>query len=335
MDKVLLSIGITSYKRINELQRCINSITTKYADKIEVIVSEDCSPLKDQIEEAVRNLACNSIYSIHFHSNESNLGYDRNVAQLIALSSGKYIMLMSDDDMLEHGALDNLIEFIMSIGDEGVIYAPYVINSSGDVCRKHKALDEIFRGETSVCRYVYDSILFSGLIFRKSYLVNIDRERFINKNYIQVYMFCEMLLNYGGKYFNSVVVRAMGDGENAYGLSESSGGNELLANRKSIISILEFHKGLFEVIRMFDLDYSTAIFPNFERQYSLHAISGLSIARKDGMEYYRKYVCKLKELDIRLYPVVTVYDIMLRLFGSGLTNKILAPAKFLYQRIDK
>lgn len=39
MSKIL-SIGITSYKRVNELVRCINSIGTKYVDDIEILVSK-------------------------------------------------------------------------------------------------------------------------------------------------------------------------------------------------------------------------------------------------------------------------------------------------------
>ncbi len=49
MSKIL-SIGITSYKRMNELVRCINSIGTKYVDDIEILVSEDHSPQSAQLK---------------------------------------------------------------------------------------------------------------------------------------------------------------------------------------------------------------------------------------------------------------------------------------------
>ena len=56
----LVTIGITSYKRINELVRCINSVRTKYGDEIEILVSEDKSPLSKKIEKAVNELAAKS-----------------------------------------------------------------------------------------------------------------------------------------------------------------------------------------------------------------------------------------------------------------------------------
>ncbi len=65
-------------------------------------------------------------------------------------------------------------------------------------------------------------------------------------------MFLQMMLHYGGYYFEKPSVLCVGDGENAYGISESSGGNAILANRKSVKSNLEFNKTLIKVIRMFD-----------------------------------------------------------------------------------
>ena len=56
MNNPILSIGITSYKRVEELIRCIKSIETQYGDDIEIIVSEDCSPLSKEIGERVEAL---------------------------------------------------------------------------------------------------------------------------------------------------------------------------------------------------------------------------------------------------------------------------------------
>ena len=80
---MILTIGITSYNRVNELERCLRSIDTKYADDIEVLVSEDCSPLHSEIERMVLGLNAELIYDIRFCSNENNLGYDRNLGEII------------------------------------------------------------------------------------------------------------------------------------------------------------------------------------------------------------------------------------------------------------
>ena len=49
--KPLLSIGITSYNRVKELERCITSIKTRFNEEIEVIVSEDTLPNPKRLEK--------------------------------------------------------------------------------------------------------------------------------------------------------------------------------------------------------------------------------------------------------------------------------------------
>lgn len=321
----VLTIGITSYKRVNELIRCINSISTKYVDDIEIVVSEDRSPLSHEIEKAVADLSVKSRYRIRFTTNEINLGYDMNLGSLIKKAEGKYIFYLSDDDAIMEGCLDEMIPFLKSENEAGIIYAPFVYSDSGKKDRVRKNGNfRIPKGEKSASKYIYDSILFSGLVFRKDYIIDFDSTVFKNHNYFQVYLFLQMMLRYGGYYFASPSVLCIGDGENAYGLSESSGGNAILADRKSVKSNLEFNKTLIRVIRIFDADEGTHVIDSFAKQYSLHAISGLSIARGEGKRYFKEYWEILNGLDIHLYPVTKCYYVMLLLFGEKTTTKLLS-----------
>ena len=52
-NNIFLSICITSYKRVKELRRCLDSIDSKSPEIVEVIVSEDCSPQREQIKAEV------------------------------------------------------------------------------------------------------------------------------------------------------------------------------------------------------------------------------------------------------------------------------------------
>ena len=250
----ILSIGITSYKRVKELVRCLNSIQTKYVDDIEIIVSEDSSPLSEEIKKTVERVAENSQYNIRFTTNTKNLGYDMNLGSIIKKCQGKYIFFMSDDDCIYTGCLDKIIQFLKReeciIKSEnsdsgygyGVLYGPFIYSSDGRRDRFRGENFSIPKGEDSASKYIYDSILFSGLIFRREYVNGFKADRFKIHNYFQVYMFLQMLYRYGGYYFGFPTVIYVGDGENAYGISESSGGNDILANRESIISNLEFNK---------------------------------------------------------------------------------------------
>lgn len=328
----ILSIGITSYKRIKELERCLKSIQTEYVDDIEIIVSEDHSPLYKEIGELVERLAKKSKYRLLFLNNEINLGYDMNLGSIIQKCSGEYIFLLSDDDMVEEKSLDKLIPLLKENRPEGVIYAPFIYNHNGEWDRYRGDNIKSIKGEKSAAEYLYDSILFSGLIFKKKYVEKIDASRFKNYNYFQVYLFLEMIYKYGGLYIPFPTIRCIGDGENAYGLSESSGGNEKLANRKSVKSNLEFNKTLIKIIRVFDNDEGTNVFKSFEKQYSLHSYTGLSIARNESVKYFKEYWNVLNSLDLYIYPIAKIYYIILLLLGKKKADRLLSGFRKLVKR---
>lgn len=319
--KYLLSICITSYKRIKELERCLNSIDSKYTEKVEIIISEDCSPQKKDIEELVQKFAKGSLYHVVFNSNISNLGYDGNLKKLQTLASGEYIFYISDDDVIVPGALDKLIRFIeMSDYKYNLIFAPFWYGPIEDVRRKHTGSFMIEPGEASAAKYVYDAILFSGLIFKRDSVIGIDADRFKNLNYFQVYMFLYVMNKSGAYYLDELMIDSVSDGENAYGQVESSElsnkNNLYLADRDSVFSNLEFNKGLIKVIKIFDQDNNTRIFKVFSKEYSLRSFGGLSRSRKYGREIYKQYWDKMHELEINYSSITSVYYIILLIFGA-------------------
>ena len=320
----ILTIGITSYKRVEELKRCIQSIQTKYVDDIEILISEDHSPLSHEIQKVVCEIKKGSKYNISFSVNEKNLGYDMNLGMIIQKSRGKYIFFLSDDDMVYMDSLDEIISLLKKNRNYGVVYAPFVYKNTGKKDRNRENNFEIAPGIKNVKRYIYDSILFSGLVFRREYIQKIDASRFKNMNYFQVYLFMTMLYQYGGYYVKNPSILCVGDGENAYGIAESSGGNSKIADRTNIKSNLEFNKTLFEVIRMFDKDHDTDVFSDFEKQYTLHSYSGLSLARERGIDFFKEYWAILNSLDIHLGFPAKIYYILLLLGGKKNIDQLLS-----------
>lgn len=325
--KPVITIGITSYNRINELERCIGSIKTRYDQDVEILVNEDRSPLSEELRKKIEELAKTSKYHLRFTRNERNLGYDKNLGAIIEKAQGDFIFFLSDDDAMCGDFLDELILFLKQGTDAGVLYAPFVHSVSGlrDRVRGERNF-AIAAGEKNAARYIYDSILFSGLIFRKEYIEKYDAARFKNLNYYQVYLFLQMIKKYGGYYFSKPSVIFYGDGENAFGLSESSKETPELANRESAKTNLAFHKGLIKVIRMFDEDEGTRIIDSFAKQYSLHSYTGLSSARREGKKYFKEYWKMMNELDIKLHPITWIYYFSLLMFGEKM-DRIMEPIR--------
>jgi len=327
-NNLLVSVCITSYKRVRELKRCLDSIDSRFPSKFEIVISEDNSPLSSEIKKMVLNYVKSSEYNIRFNTNTKNLGYDRNLKKLINLAKGKYIIFMSDDDMFINNSLDKIFNFL-EIHNKDFVFSPFVFQD-GLFKRKYNNDIEIKKGNNSAAKYLYDAILFSGLIFKRKLISKISAERFVNTNYFQIYLSLFMLYNYGGYYLDIQLVKCIGDGENAYGNTELSQKNHLLANRDSIYSNLEFHKGLIKAIKIFDNDFDTKIFDKFQKEYSLRIYTGLSSARRIGINAFEKYWEKANSLDIELNWIAKLYYYSLKFLGNQISNLLFyLPKRFL------
>lgn len=322
----LLSICVTSYNRINELKRCLDSIDSIHKELIEIVISEDCSPKKFEIKQIVEQFSKESKYTVLFNSNEVNLGYDCNLGKLTQLARGKYILFMSDDDMFVNNAIDKVIEGLIS-KQPAVAFSPFISDTTKEFERKFEYGFTISPNIANVKKYLYCSILFSGLIFERSKILNFKADPFKNLLYFQVYLFSSVLYKHGGYYFNIPLVNCMGDGENGFGISDSSNKNALLADRKSIYSNLEYHKGLIQVIKYFDENNNTDIIKQFEKEYSLRSYTGLARARRIGRKEMKNYWEKMNGLGINLTWIAKVYNCALSVFGYKVCNFLTSVPK--------
>ena len=83
---------------------------------------------------------------------------------------------------------------------------------------------------------------------------------------------------------------------------------------------------------MFDADEHVDVMESFARQYSIHSISGLSIARREGKQYFKEYWNILNSLDIHIYVIARVYYILLLLLGEKNTNLLLSGIRKLVKK---
>ena len=325
-----ISICITSYKRINELIRCLQSVDASNSGEIEIIVSEDHSPQREAIQSAVANFSEHSPYKVIFNTNEVNLGYDNNLKKLMDLASGQYLMYLSDDDCLFPGALDQVISALKQ-ESPALLFSPFFYGRTKEYRRFYGHSFSIPKGKESASKYVYDSILFSGLTFKRELITEYKADRFKNLNYFQVYLFLSTIYKHGGYYLNVNTINSVSDGENAYGSVDSAGkNNQLLADRESIYSNLEFNKGLVKAIKIFDSDNNETVIDDFSKQYSMRSYGGLSRARQFGVSTYQDYWKKLHQVGIQVGGVANAYHILLLIFGKNISDKIVAlPKKML------
>lgn len=110
-NNMLLSICIPTYNREKCLRDAINSVLPQLNDGIELIISDNAS--SDNTKNVVKDfLDANSSKNIIYFRNDSNLGLDGNVLNLVNLAKGKYILFLGDDDLLIKGSLAYVSKFL-------------------------------------------------------------------------------------------------------------------------------------------------------------------------------------------------------------------------------
>lgn len=329
----LLSICITSYNRLNTLERCLHSIKSNYPEKIEIVISEDCSPGKLQITEMVEKFKSSAPFKIIYNCNSVNLGFDKNFRKLIDISTGKYLLFVTDDDALIDSSIDKLLNLFPKLYNFSVAFTPYFDFTSNKYERKYSKTNLLPPGTPSVVKHLYSSILLSGLIFKKADIPEYETELFKDLIYSQVYVFSSILKFKNGYYINIPLINYIGDGENSFGKNDALEKNELLADRNNYLSNLEFHIKLIKTIRLFDFHYNENIIKYFSKEYSLKSYSGMYYARKNGRIALEIFWNKINLLDLKLSKITVLYYYMLKILGCKITNILILPSKYALLKI--
>ena len=174
--------------------------------------------------------------------------------------------------------------------------------------------------------------LGSGLIFKRALIPCYHEDKFDTLIYSQVYIFCAILLNDEGAYFEVNLIECIEDGENAYGKSESNI-NEYLSDRSKPISNLEFNKGLLQIIRIFDLDHDTLLHKLFSSEYLFRSWTGLAESKRISQHEMKAYFHKLSSLDVGYSAYPYIYFIVLSCLGYSLSQFLLFIPKFVARKI--
>ena len=113
MDKrPILSIAIPTYNRVNNLKQALSKVLeyTKGMD-IEIFISDNAST--DETQAYVQEIR--QIYPyVGYYRNEANLGLDGNFLNCFNKAKGKYLLMLSDDDILLPGAIEDIFIAIKS-----------------------------------------------------------------------------------------------------------------------------------------------------------------------------------------------------------------------------
>ncbi|MGF6755971.1 glycosyltransferase family 2 protein [Paraburkholderia sp. GAS42] len=175
----VLSIVVLCYNQEDYIGACLQSVLTQKVDvPFEVVIGDDGS--KDGSVEVIESFRARYPGIIKLVRHESNVGYSRNFADVIAETSGEYIACIDGDDMMLPGKLARQLDFLETQRDFGmVVHKMRTINSKTEEPVDFplpRAKPAVFDAEYLIERgpfFFTSSAMFRGEL-RRRYPVNLD-----------------------------------------------------------------------------------------------------------------------------------------------------------------
>lgn len=164
---------VPCYKLANLLPQCIESILSQTYSNFEVLIMDDCSP--DNTPEVARSFGDARVFHVR---HEQNIGHLRNYNEGILRARGRYIWLISADDVLRtREVLARYVQVLERYPRVGFVFCPGVALRDGiegevlawsSVCG---AKDRIWKGEEFLERIVSNNcvVASSGIVRKECY----------------------------------------------------------------------------------------------------------------------------------------------------------------------
>lgn len=135
----ILSIAIPTFNGARTIKNMLNILLPQIDERVELFVVDNAST--DETPKIIEKYKLDYPF-IGYFRNESNIGADGNFLKCMKMAKGKYIYLLSDDDILVEGALQRILGFLEKEAIMGLIYLGtanfYAEYTSPDKCRPPK-----------------------------------------------------------------------------------------------------------------------------------------------------------------------------------------------------
>lgn len=114
----LVTFVVPSYNYAHLLGQCVNSILVQDYENFEVLIMDNCSP--DNTPEVARSFRDPRI---RYFRNDSNLGAEQNFNEGLKRACGKYVWILSADDLLRSSsALGQCVQVMEQNTDVGFVF---------------------------------------------------------------------------------------------------------------------------------------------------------------------------------------------------------------------
>lgn len=118
MEKILLTIAVPTYNGAKTIKNLLDSIAPQVDDSIEVMIINNHST--DSTLEIVKSFQ-SSLRNLRIINQSRNVGPDANFLDCFKKANGKYVHLISDDDVYIENSIPKILD-VLSSNDLGLVY---------------------------------------------------------------------------------------------------------------------------------------------------------------------------------------------------------------------
>lgn len=193
----LLTIAIPTYNGANTIGNALDLLLPQMTDEVELVIYNNCS--NDNTENVIFSYI-KRYPDIKYIKNRENLGADGNFLQCMRMATGKFTMLLSDDDILVEGALEKILTFLKKNEDVSLVFLYTIgfLDKYIDIAHCNIFMDHSVQPERDLC--IHDKKEFMKYVgrqwgFTSSFLWNTNRmkhienpEQYYNTYWLQSYI---------------------------------------------------------------------------------------------------------------------------------------------------
>ena len=327
----LISVCIPAYNRAGVLRDLLDSILTQEFDSYEVVICEDASPQRERIRAVVAALPAEWRARVRYFENPSNLGYDRNLRQVMHKATGEYCLLMGNDDLMCPGALKRVAAGLRDHPGTGVVLRTYA--SFDDSPTEIRQVFRYFDGERlfpagapTIVAFFRRCVVLPGVVLHRADAEKYATDEFDGTLLYQLYVAGRILEHKQGLFLPEVLTLYRNGGVPDFGNSDAERG-KFVPGVVTPEASLHFMRSMLRIAAALEARSGLPVYRAIVKDLSNYSY-GFLIAQADRpARTYLSYGWELARLGFGRYPLFYVYFLALLVLGARRVERIVAAIK--------
>ena len=238
---MLISICIPTYSRLDYLKQSVQSCLDQTYPNIEICVSQD--PKKDGPDREIMEWCQQQMLQIPlftYNLNTENLGLAGNWNECVQIASGKYMIIIGDDDILLPDFIQSLVNQLEAGRADVAFSNQYFIDEKGQVLHAYTEeanaayhRNDLPHGRVAdaVATVLNNSVPMSAALIRRDLLLKYNFDKSLNTPEFEVFL--KIAVNGGSFIYHSEKLACY----RVHPLAATSGGLTIDKLLRNVISI--------------------------------------------------------------------------------------------------